>query len=95
MNSKQLLGTIVLFAVTIFVFPAIISFIITGLWASWVVFSNADGLATEDKKYDQNAPILSTKINSSSPSQTEETASEQVVYGALEERKALLRKDIM
>ena len=94
MNSKQLLGTIILFSVTMLIFPALVSFIITGIWAIWVIMSNADGLAIEDKKYDQNAPILSTKIKNQTELPDEGDEPEPIVYSALEERKSLLKKDI-
>lgn len=77
------------------IFPALVSFVITGIWAIWVLMSNADGLSTEDRKYDQNAPILSTKIKNHTQLSDEGGEPEAVVYSVLEERKALLKKDIM
>jgi hypothetical protein len=93
MNTKQIIGSVVLFIVLYLVFPAVIAFIITGIWVAWVLFANADGLSKEDVKYDSDEAILSIKDHKNTRSD-EKDLHKPKRYSALEKRKALLSGDI-
>lgn len=94
MNSKQAIGSILLFIILLLIFPAIVSFIITACWVGWVLIANSDGLSKEDGKYDRDEAILSTKNDVVSQSTDEKVSVPKKTYSALEERKALLRDEI-
>ena len=93
MNSKQLVGSIILLVALLLIFPAIIAFVITGIWVGWVLLANADGLSKEDIKYDRDETILSTKTHEHSKFEEKDPFNSKT-YSALEERKALLRDEI-